>query len=51
MKVIAIRLSSFAIAQYDNVSNIAYASGSVTITAGGNTYNYNLDDYKIQILW
>ena len=56
MKVVVMKKDSFAVAEFLNVSNIAYSevsdTKSVTITYGSaQTATYNLADYLISILW
>lgn len=56
MKVIITKKDSFSVAEFLNVSNIAYSEVSetktVTITYGSaQTAIYNLADYLISILW
>lgn len=55
MKVIVQEAMSFRVAQYDNVSNIAYNKDTkiVTITYGSaQTVTYDLNNpYYISILW
>ena len=51
MKVIAMSKTLLSVAQFDNVSNIAYSDGSVTITYNtSSTATYALADYVIQIM-
>ena len=50
MKVLIISTTDMNVIQIDNVTNIAYSTGNVTITAGTST-TYSLESYKIQILW
>lgn len=50
MKVIAMKKGSFEIQQFEGVSNIAYATGNVTITHGGGTSVLAYDNYIIQIM-
>lgn len=56
MKVVVMKKDSFAVAEFLNVSNIAYSevsdTKSVTITYGSaQTATYDLADYLISILW
>ena len=54
MKVVVIKKDSFSVAEFTNVSNIAYNSTTkiATITYGSaQTVTYDLDDYLISILW
>ena len=53
MKVIAVNKTTLTCIQYDNVSNIAYSSGTYTITYGdpAQTITYTEDDVRIAILW
>lgn len=51
MKVIVISKNTFNTIELANVSNIAFASNTYTITAGGTTSSYNADDYRIAVLW
>lgn len=51
MTVIALDTQTMAVFQYDNVSNVAYSSGTYTITYGGNTATRAADRYRLQILW
>lgn len=51
MVVIVISKTSFNTIQHNNVSNIAYSSGTVTITSGADTYSYSVDNYAISILF
>ena len=51
MKVLIIKIDSFGTIQLDNVSNIAFASGSFTVTASGVSQTFSTDSYKLQILW
>ena len=56
MKVVVMKKDSFTVAEFLNVSNIAYTevsdTKSVTITYGSSqTATYNLADYLISILW
>ena len=53
MKVIAINKTTFTVIQIDNVTNIAYSSGTYTITYGSpaQTLTYQEDDVRISILW
>lgn len=53
MTVIVMKKGSLDVAQYNNVSNIAYSSGSVTITYGPNNEYYETltyADYMLQII-
>lgn len=50
MKVLVIKKGSFSVVQLENVSDIAYSSGTVTITHGGGTATYTYADYMLQIL-
>lgn len=51
MKVIVINKTNFNVVEIDNVSNIAYATNTITITHSGGSSSYSLDDYRISILW
>lgn len=50
MTVIVSSKSTFDSVQLNNVSNIAYLNGTVTITAGGNTYTYTTDNYTVSLI-
>ena len=50
MKVLLISTTDMNVIQINGVTNIAFASGNVTITAGSAT-TYSLESYKIQIIW
>lgn len=56
MRVVVMKKDSFSVAEFLNVSNLAYNEVSetktVTITYGSaQTATYNLADYLISILW
>ena len=51
MKVIVISKTTMAIAEFANVSNIAFGATDFTITDNGTNYVYSKDGYNIQILW
>ena len=51
MNVLLINKSDFNVIQLIGVTNIAYSSGSVTITHGGGSGSYSLSTYNIAILW
>ena len=51
MKVVVLSKTNFIVVQHNNVSNIAYSSGSVVITSGGTNYTYSLENYAISILF
>ena len=51
MKVIVIKKGTLEAVQYNAVSNIAYAAGTVTITyGGGTTATYTAADYMLQFI-
>ena len=50
MRVLVISKTSFNVIQYDTVSNIAYSSGTYTITNNGTNYTYAASDYIVNIL-
>lgn len=51
MKIILLNKNSFEVLTVDNVSNIAFTSTLIAVTAGGATVNYSRDTYKLQIIW
>ena len=51
MKVIVISKNNFNTVEIANVTNIAFASNTYTITASGTTYSYSVDNYRIAVLW
>lgn len=50
MTVLVKALSTFDLYQIDGVTNIAYTSGTYSITNGNGTVTYNADDYTIHII-
>ena len=51
MKVIVIQKGSFNVTQLENVTNIAFSSGTVTISYGtDSTASYTFADYMFQII-
>lgn len=51
MKILLVSTSNFNVVQINNVSNIAYSDGVVTITYTGGSGTYSLSQYKLQIIW
>ena len=50
MRVLVMSKTSFNVIQHDAVSNIAYASGTYTITNNGTNYTYAAGDYIVNIM-
>ena len=50
MKVVITSKTSFNTIELSGVNNIAYASGTYTISANGTTYTYAEDSYIVSIL-
>lgn len=50
MKLLIIKKGSFNVTQLEGVTNIAYSSGSVTVTHTGGTSTYTYADYMLQII-
>lgn len=51
MKVIVMKKGSLDVTQYNGVTNIALAGGTITITYGtSNTASYTYADYMVQII-
>ena len=51
MKMIVIQKGSFNVTQLENVSNVAFSSGTVTITYGTDqSASYAASDYMFQFL-
>lgn len=51
MKVLVIKKGTLEATQYDAVTNIAYAAGTVTISYGvSSTATYTYADYMLQIV-
>ena len=51
MKILLVNTTSLEIIQISGVSNLAFASGNVTVTHTGGSATYSLTTYKLQILW
>ena len=50
MTVIIVSKSSFNMTQLNDVTNIAYLNGTVTITAGGSSYSYLTANYTVHLI-
>lgn len=50
MRIIVISKTSFNREDLENVSNIAYSSGTYTITADGTTHTYIAANYMLMII-
>ena len=51
MKIIVIEKGTLNCETFSNVTNVAYSSGTVTITySGGSTAGFVLDDYMLQFI-
>lgn len=51
MKILLVNTTNFNVVQINNVSDIAYSQGNVTITYTGGSGTYSLTTYKLQIIW
>lgn len=51
MKVLVISKNTFDTTTLTGVSNIAYSTGTYTITHSGGTASYSATNYHIVILW
>ena len=51
MHILLMNTTNMQIIDINNVSNIAYLNGTVTVTYTGGSSTYSLNTYKIQILW
>lgn len=51
MKIVLVNTTSFEMIQLSGVTNLAFASGNVTVTHSGGNDTYSTTTYKLQILW
>lgn len=51
MKILLVNTTSLEVIQINGVTNLAFASGNVTVTHSGGSNTYSLTTYKLQILW
>ena len=51
MSVMIISKNSFNVTQLDSVSSISLSGTTFTIVAGGTTYTYSSEDYRISMIW
>ena len=50
MKMIVIKKGSFSVTELSGVSNIAYSTGTVTISHAGGTSTYTYAEYILQFI-
>lgn len=51
MSILVLNKNTFTQSQYDNVTSIAFADNTYTITYGATTKTLSASSYKIVILW